>query len=85
MEAILQDLRDVARRLGRSPRFPLAAVSLLAVGLGANGSCFQGICGLAMGTRISTARRERYVFLGLRLGGAGQPSCSCAIRLITSS
>ncbi len=40
MRGILQDVRSALRRLIRSPRFTLAAVSLLGVGVGANVAVF---------------------------------------------
>lgn len=40
MAAVVEDLCEAARRLRRSPRFTLAAISLLAVGIGANVAVF---------------------------------------------
>jgi putative ABC transport system permease protein len=40
VDAILHDFRDAARRLRRSPRFAVAAISLLAFGFGANIAAF---------------------------------------------
>ena len=41
MSTLLQDLRHSARKLAHTPIFTLAAVSILAVGIGANAAVFS--------------------------------------------
>ena len=46
METLAQDVRHAARRLARTPLFTLAAVAILAMGIGANAAAFALVDGL---------------------------------------
>lgn len=68
MGTLIQDLRHAVRSLSRAPRFTVAAVGILALGIGANSAIFSVVHAVML-QPLPFPEPERFVHIGHDYGG----------------